>query len=56
MYFVQTNTRLLIQKKNKKARQTNPPSYIDTKQKEYIHKKMAGARQLLPLRIGTTLN
>ena len=56
MYFVQMNKRLLIQKKNKKARQTHPPSYIDTKQKEFIHEKMAGARPLLPLRIGTTLN
>jgi hypothetical protein len=30
------------------------PSY--TKQKECIHKKMAGAKPCLPLRIGTTLN
>ena len=56
MYFVQINTRLLIQKKNKKTRPTYPLSYIDTKQKECIHKKMAGARPHLSLRIETTLN
>jgi hypothetical protein len=50
MYFVQTNTRLLIQKnktkqnKTKKKKKTKKTrhSYIDTKQKECIHKKMAG--------------
>ena len=46
MYFVQMNTRLLIQKKTKKARWTYPPSYIDTKQKECIHKKDGGSQAM----------
>jgi hypothetical protein len=33
MYSFQVSTRLLIQKKNKKARQIHPPRYIDTKQR-----------------------
>ena len=41
-------------KKERKAMQTHPPSYIDTKQnikKKYIHKKVTGIRPHLPLKM-----
>jgi hypothetical protein len=38
MYFLQANTRLLIQKKSKKARQIHPSRYL-TQNKENVHIK-----------------
>ena len=42
-------SKLFIQKNNKKPGKIHPPSYSDTIQKECIHQKKAGTRQL-PLR------